>query len=259
MPKGLKPPHPRDRRPPCRVSLVPSDGRQHVEPGTVARPAVDAEVLAIDRDRVRPPVAELPGAHEPCADIDPVRDQLPLVRRRPTTPIWIARGDPTRLAPRDLCRRPIARPLRDRHQCLANLTRREPVLPSARLTLPRLKSRRALNAERIRLPLPRQNRREPVLRIPVRRPTPPPLPTMPRPSHTNHPEPPPNPRAPGTGHSGISTARRRYPCNRTYPLKSSKDTCSHRSRTDRRAICRVSESQKRPVRPRRSASGSSPI
>jgi len=30
----------------------------------------------------------------------------------------------------------------------------------------------------------------------------------------------------GIGHSGISTVRRRYPCNRTSPLKSSKDICS---------------------------------
>lgn len=179
MPKGLKPPHPRDRRPSRRVSLVPPDGRQDVEASTVAWAAVDPEVLAIDCDRVRPPVGELAGAHEPRADIDPVRDQLPLVRRRPTTPFWIARGDTTRLAPSDLCRRPIARPLRDRHQRLANLTRRKPVLPSACLTLPRLKPRRARHTKRIRLPLPCQNRREPVLRIPVRRSTPPPLATMP--------------------------------------------------------------------------------
>jgi hypothetical protein len=60
-------------------------------------------------------------------------------------------------------------------QRLADLTRGEPVLPSARLALPRLQPRGALNTERVRLPLARQDRSEPMLRIPIRLSAAPPL------------------------------------------------------------------------------------
>src|SRR5205814_1980177 len=104
--------------------------------------------------------------------------QLPLVRRRATTPILISRRDTTRLASCDLRGGAIRRSLRDRHQRLADLPCREPILPSARLTLPRLKAGRALHTERMRLSLTRQDRRESMLRFAVRRPAPPPLTAM---------------------------------------------------------------------------------
>lgn len=187
-PKGLKTPHPRDRRPPRSISFVASDGRQDMKARTVVRAAVDPEVLTIDRQRMRPAAGQLSGAHEPCADIDPVRDQLPLVRLRAAL-ARARRRNPACLMTRDLRRHSVARPVRDRHQRLADLTRRKPVLTGARLPLPRLQPRRTLNAERVRLTLTGQDRREPVLRIPIRRPAPPPLTPMRRlsiPTTTNH-------------------------------------------------------------------------
>ncbi len=187
-PKGLKTPHPRDRRPPRSISFVASDGRQDMKARTVVRAAVDPEVLTIDRQRMRPAAGQLSGAHEPCADIDPVRDQLPLVRRRATRRLT-GRELSSSFAACDLRRRPITRSFRNRYQRLADLPRREPILPRARLPLPRLKPRRALHAERMRLPLTGQNRRKPMFRAPIPRATPPPLPTMrrlPIPTTTNH-------------------------------------------------------------------------
>ena len=176
--KGLKARHPRDRRPPCRVPLVPADGGEDMKATAGVGAAVDPEVLAIDRQRVRPPIGQRPGAHELAAHIDPVRDQLPLVRWRATRALANRPQLPTRLRAGNLRRRSIARSLRDRYQRLTDLTRREPILPRARLTLPRLQPGRALDTERIRLPLTGQDGREPVLQIPIPRPTAPPLPTM---------------------------------------------------------------------------------
>lgn len=77
----------------------------------------------------------------------------------------------------DLRCRPIARLLGHRHQ--RPLTSRAADRCSlARLPLPRLERRRALNAIRVRIALKGQRRREPVLGIPVTRPAPPPLPPL---------------------------------------------------------------------------------
>jgi hypothetical protein len=153
-----------------------------VKPTAGVRSAADAEVLAIDQQRLGPPIGQLPGAHQVAPTSTQVGDQLPLVGHlSPTAPASGLRH-PARLLARELGRHAIARPPRNRRQRLADLPRREPILPRARLTLPRLQPRRALHAIRMRLPLARQDRCEPMLGISVDRSTPPPLTPMRRPA-----------------------------------------------------------------------------
>lgn len=154
-----------------------------------ARTNLDAEVLAVDSDRGRPSIGQLIGADQSAKDINPVRDQLPLVRLGATLTRPRSRH-PASLLPRDLSRCPIARSPRDRSQRLADLACREPILPSTGLLPPTLQPGRALNAIRVRPPLAGQDRREPMLGIAIGRATPPPLTTMrplPIPTAPNHP------------------------------------------------------------------------
>ena len=102
MSKGLKAPYAWRRRPLSWLGLIAADGRQDVKATTGVRAAVDPEVLAVNRQCVRPATRQLALANELAAHIDPVRDELPLVRRRSTTPILIARRHPTPLSPSDL-------------------------------------------------------------------------------------------------------------------------------------------------------------
>ena len=216
----LKAPHARHRRPLPRLRPVAPHGGQHVKATAGVRAAVDAEVLAVDSDRVRPAPGSCPAQMNSLQTSTQLATSCPsLAGERRLAP---TRRDPTRLLARDLRRHPIAGPLGHQHQRLPDLPRREAVLPSARLPLPRLKRRRALNAIRVRVALTRQNRREPMLRISIPRPTPPPLPPMRRlaiPTTPHHPR----PRVLGDRTRRNSIARPTYPCNRTYPLKSSRN------------------------------------
>jgi hypothetical protein len=106
-----------------------------------------------------------------CPSLAGSRYRQPRVLGRP-------RGHPIGCQSRHLGRRLITRAPRDRGQRVADLARREPIVPRARLALPLLQPRGALHADRLRLPLTHQHRRETVQRLTVPRTTQPPLPPM---------------------------------------------------------------------------------
>lgn len=83
--KGLKTPQARHRRPPSRPGLIAPDGGQYMKPTAGVRAAKDADVLAIDGDRMRPAIWKLPGTDELGAHVGPIDHELHLVGRRATT------------------------------------------------------------------------------------------------------------------------------------------------------------------------------
>jgi hypothetical protein len=177
----LQPPQARHRRPPARRSRLAAHRREDVKAAAGVLAGADAEVLAVDQERLGPAAGRLAGAQKLCEDVDPVGDELALAQR-----IAAALGPRVARAGRDATGTP-ARRLRGgpiggagphRGERLTDLARREVVLARARLALPRLQAGRALDAEGVRLALARQDRREAMAPIPVRRATQPALPPM---------------------------------------------------------------------------------
>ena len=171
----------RGRRPLARPAWIAAHRGEDVEAAARVLAGRDPEVLAVHQQRVRPTLGQLAGAHQSSEHIHPVGHDLAITRgvTPPPLPPSVHRhqGKPRRPASGSLGRSAIAGALRDLDQRLADLARSKPIVPRARLTLPRLQRRRALHTERVRLPLARQHRREPMRPI-TGRSTQPPLTTM---------------------------------------------------------------------------------